>query len=148
VLHFNVTDRPSAAWTGQQIREPFSWEASPRFLLRDRDGTYGEEFVRIVRAMGIEQVLMAAKSPWQNRYAERVIGSIRRECLDHVIVFNERHLWQILRDYFAYYHGSRTHLALDKDSPEHRDVEPPGLGEIVAIPKVGGLHPRHTCHAA
>jgi hypothetical protein len=98
--------------------------------------------------MGIEQVLIAAKSPWWNPHAERVIGSIRRECLDHVIVFNERHLRQILRNYFAYYHGSRTHLALDKDSPEHRDVEPPELGEIVAIPEVGGLHHRYTRRAA
>jgi hypothetical protein len=148
VLHFNVTDRPSAAWTGQRIREAFSWEAAPRFLLRDRDGTYGAKFVRIVRAMRIEQVPIAAKSPWQKPYAERVIGSIRRECLDHVIVFNERYLRQIFRDYFVYYHRSRTHLALDKDSPEHRDVEPPELGEIVAIPEVGGLHHRYTRRAA
>jgi transposase InsO family protein len=148
VLHFNVTDHPTAAWTGQQIREAFPWNIAPRFLLRDRDGAYGAEFVRIVRAMGIEQVLIAAKSPWQNPYAERVIGSIRRECLDHVIVFNERHLRQILRDYLAYYHGSRTHLALDKDCPEYRDVEPPELGEIVAIPEVRGLHHRYTRRAA
>jgi transposase InsO family protein len=148
VLHFNVTDRPSAAWSGQRIREAFSWEAAPGFLLRDRDGTYGAKFVRIVRAMRIEQVPIAAKSPWQKPYAERVIGSIRRECLDHVIVFNERYLRQIFRDYFVYYHRSRTHLALDKDSPEHRDVEPPELGEIVAIPEVGGLHHRYTRRAA
>jgi transposase InsO family protein len=106
------------------------------------------EFVPVLRAMGIEQVLIAAKSPWQNPYAERVIGSIRRECLDHVIVFNARHLRQILRDYFAYYHRSRTHLALGKDCPETREVEPAELGAIVALPEVGGLHHRYTRHAA
>jgi transposase InsO family protein len=98
--------------------------------------------------MGSEPVLIAAKSPWQNPYAERVIGSIRRECLDHAIVFNERHLRQILRDYLAYYHRSRTHLALGTDCPETREVELPKRGEIVAFPEVGGLHHRFTHRAA
>jgi transposase InsO family protein len=92
VLHFNVTKHPTAAWTGQQIREAFPWNTTPRFLLRDRDGIYGNEFMRVVKGMRIEQVLIAARSPWQNSCADRLIGSIRRESLDHVIVINERHL--------------------------------------------------------
>jgi transposase InsO family protein len=98
--------------------------------------------------MGIEQVLIAARSPWQNPHAERVIGSIRRECLDHVIVLNERHLRRILREYFEYYLASRTHLSLQKDSPQGRAVEPPDLGTVVEIPEVGGLHHRYIRRAA
>jgi transposase InsO family protein len=98
--------------------------------------------------MGIEQVLTAARSPWQNAYAERLIGSIRRDCLDHVIVLNERHLRNVLRDYFAYYHAARTHLGLDKDAPNIQEVEPASRGAIVEIPEVGGLHHRYTRRAA
>ena len=148
VLHFNVTEHPTAPWTGQQIRETFPWDTAPRFLLRDRDGIYGDDFVRVVRSMGIEHVLIAPRSPWQNPYAERVIGSIRRECLDHVIVINERHLLRVLRQYLAYYHRSRTHLSLAKDAPEPREIERPTRGGIVAIPEVGGLHHRYTRRAA
>ena len=148
LLHFNVTEHPTAAWTGQQIREAFPWDTVPRFLLRDRDSIYGDQLVRVVRSLGIEQVLIAARSPWQNPYVERVIGSIRRECLDHVVVLDEGHLRRILRSYFAYYHLSRTHLSLDKDSPEPREVEPLHRGEIVAIPEVGGLHHRYMRRAA
>jgi transposase InsO family protein len=101
VLHFNVGEAPSAAWTGQQIVEAFPWDTAPRFLLRDRDGIYGTEFTRRVNAVGIEQVVIAARSPWQNPFVERVIGSIRRECLDHVIVLNERHLRRLLKEYLA-----------------------------------------------
>ena len=96
----------------------------------------------------IEEVISAPRSPWQNPYVERVIGSIRRDCLDHVIVFNERHLRRILRDYFNYYHACRTHLSLNKDSPKPRAVEPESLGNIVALPQVGGLHHRYTRAAA
>ena len=103
VVHFNITDSPSAAWTGQQIIEAFPWDTAPRFLLRDRDGKYGPEFIRRVSSMGIEEVKTAPRSPWQNCYAERLIGSIRRDCLDHVIVINERHLGRILKEYFLYY---------------------------------------------
>jgi transposase InsO family protein len=137
VLHFNVTEHPTAAWTGQQIRETSPWDASPRFLLRDRDGIYGGDFVRVVRSMGVEQILIAARSPWQNPYCERLIGSSRRECLDHVIVLNEQHLRRVLQRYFAYYHRSRTHLSLAKDAPEPREIDPPERGEIVEIPVVG-----------
>ncbi len=148
VVHFNITDSPSAAWTGQQIIEAFPWNTAPRFLLRDRDGKYGPEFIRRVSSMGIEEVKTAPRSPWQNCYAERLIGSIRRNCLDHVIVINERHLGRILKEYFQYYHLSRTHLSLEKDCPVPRAVEPPEIGKVIALPQVGGLHHRYTRMAA
>ena len=148
VVHFNVTDSPSAPWTGQQIVEAFPWDTAPKYLLRDRDGTYGEHFVHRIESMGIRQVLISARSPWQNPYVERVIGSIRRECLDHTIVINEKRLRRVLREYFKYYHGSRTHLGLEKDCPSPRPVEPPELGPICTESMVGGLHHRHYRQAA
>jgi putative transposase len=148
VVHFNVTDSPTAAWTGQQMIEAFPWDTAPRYLVRDRDGTYGNDFVRRVRSMGIEEVVISARSPWQNPYVERLIGSIRRECLDHAIVLNERHVRRLLRQYFRYYHGSRTHLGLAKDCPEFRPVESPDDGVIQSEPMVGGLHRRYFRQAA
>ncbi len=118
VVHFNVTDSPTAVWTGQQIVEAFPNDSAPRYLLRDRDSIYGGEFRRRVKSMGSAEVLTAPRSPWQNPFAERVIGTIRRELLDQVIVLNEGHLRRRLRAYLRYYHGSRTHLALEKDAPE------------------------------
>ncbi len=112
VLHFNVTANPTAEWTAQQIVEAFPWDDGPRFLLRDRDHIYGHHFSRRVERMGIEQVVIAAQSPWQNPFVERLVGSIRRECLDHVIVLNERHLRRTLTCYFEYYHRWRTHQGL------------------------------------
>ena len=147
IVHFNVTAHPTAAWTAQQIVEAFPNNTAPRFLIRDRDGIYSDYFRQRVRSMGIEQVVTAPRSPWQNPYAERVIGSIRRECLNHVIVLNERHLKRILRSYFEYYHESRTHLSLDRNSPTDREVEPPNHGPVIAIPQVGGLHHRY-CRAS
>jgi len=143
VVHFNVTAHPTAVWTAQQIVEAFPEDRAPRFLIRDRDGIYGNAFQRRVRNMGIEEVVCAPRSPWQNPYCERIVGSIRRECLNHVIVLNERHLHRILRSYFEYYHGSRTHLSLDRNSPVKRVVEPPERGNVIAIPMVGGLHHRY-----
>ena len=134
VVHFNVTDSPTAAWTAQQIVEAFPDDSSPRYLLRDRDGIYGDEFRRRMKGMGFAEVLTAPRSPWQNPFAERMIGTIRRELLDHVIVLNEGHLRRRLRAYLRYYHQSRTHLALAKDAPEPRGVEPPDHGRIVALP--------------
>ncbi len=148
VVHFNVTDSPTAAWTAQQIVEAFPDDSAPRYLLRDRDGIYGDEFRRRVKGIGIAEILAAPRSPWQNAFVERVIGSIRREVLDHVIVLNERNLRERLRSYFRYYHASRTHLALDKDAPEPRAVEPPDHGRIVALPVLGGLHHRYVRRAA
>jgi putative transposase len=128
VVHFNVTGSPTAAWTAQQIVEAFPDEEAPRYLLRDRDSIYGGEFRRRVQDIGIAEVLAAAHSPWQNPFAERLIRTIRRELLDHVIVLNAGHLRRRLRSYLSYYHVSRTHLALEKDAPEPRAVEPPGHG--------------------
>ena len=144
VVHFNVTRHPTARWTGQQIVEAFPFDEAPRFVIRDRDGIYGLDFRERVKHMGVEEVIIAPRSPWQNPFAERVIGSIRRECLDHVIVFNETHLLRILRDYFAYYHEARTHLSLDRNAPVPRAVEPPSNGRVIAIPQLGGLHHRYT----
>jgi transposase InsO family protein len=148
IVHFNVNEHPSAEWAGRQLVEAFPWDTVPRYLIRDRDGIYGQDFTRCVNALGIKQVLIAPRSPWQNPYVERVIGSIRRECLDHVVVFSENHLRRVLRSYLRYYHVSRTHLALGKDAPEPREVQPPGLGKVVAFPEVGGLHHRYSRAAA
>src|SRR5262249_20050262 len=121
---------------------------APRYLLRDRDQIYGEEFRLRVKGMQIEEVITAARSPWQNPFVERIIGSIRRECLDHVIVLSENHLRRILKSYFAYYHRSRTHLSLAKDAPEPRAKQPPELGAVIEIAEVGGLHHRYERRAA
>ena len=148
ILHFNVTAHPTAEWTGQQLREAFPFDQLPRYLLRDRDRIFGDDFREQVRDMGICEVLSAPRSPWQRAYVERVIGSIRRECLDHVIVFNENSLRRTLNSYFDYYHRSRTHLSLGKDSPEPRAIQPPEMGSVVAVPQVGGLHHRYERRAA
>jgi putative transposase len=146
ILHVNVTQHPTSAWTRQQLREAFPNDANARFLLHDRDTTFDAAFARAVEAFGLTDVRTAPQSPWQNPYVERVIGSIRRECLDHVIVFDERHLRRVLRTYVAYYQRSRTHLALDKDAPAKRIVQL--TGHIVARPEVGGLHHRYERQAA
>ena len=148
VVHFNVTSSPSAQWTAQQIVQAFPEATAPRYLLRDRDGVYGEHFRRRVRNLGVMEVLTAPRSPWQSAYVERLIGSVRRECLDHVIVFNEAHLRRVLPSYFDYYHRSRCHLSLAGDAPEPRAVQDPELGEIVELSEVGGLHRRYVRQAA
>jgi putative transposase len=135
-------------WTAQQLLEAFPWDAAPRYLLRDRDGNYGKTFRDAAKWLGIEEVLCAPRSPWQNAYAERLIGSIRRECLDHVIVFDEPGLGRALRSYFQYYVHSRTHLSLAKDTPISRAVQPPEFGRVVELPEVGGLHHRYERRAA
>jgi putative transposase len=148
ILHFGVTARPTAEWTAQQLREAFPWDTAPRYLLRDRDRIFGHEFVEQVKAMGIEQVLSAPRSPWQRAYVERVIGSIRRECLDHVIVFSEGSLRRTLTMYFTYYHQWHTHLSLDKDAPQPRRTQKPAEGRVIEIPEVGGLHHHYERRAA
>jgi transposase InsO family protein len=140
IIHFNATYHPTAEWTAQQVVEAFPFDTAPRYLIRDRDCIYGARFRNRAKSLGIEEVITAPRSPWQNPYVERLIGSIRRECLNHVIIFNERHLRQQLESYSTYYHEVRTHLSLDKQSPVPRSVEPPGQGKVVAIPHVGGLH--------
>jgi transposase InsO family protein len=139
IVHVAVTPHPTAAWTAQQFREAFPWDAVPRYLIRDRDAAFAK-IGPTAKGMGIHEVLTAPRSPWQNAYAERVIGSIRRECLDHVIVVNEIGLSRILKQDLAYYHESRTHLSLSKDSQQPRPIARPMSGGVVAIPQVGGLH--------
>jgi len=112
----------------------------PKYLIRDRDGIYGNFFQQRMKNMGIREVLIAPKSPWQNPYCERVIGSIRRECLDHCIFLSEDHLCRILKDYMDYYNNCRTHLSLDRNSPSLRDIEPLSKGKVISIPQAGGLH--------
>jgi putative transposase len=148
VLHFAVTAHPTAEWTAQQLRDAFPWDTAPRYMLRDRDRIFGHEFVEQVTAMGIKQVLSAPRSPWQRAYVERVIGTVRRECLDHVIVFNERSLYRHLQSFIAYYHWSRTHLGLLKDTPEARPIQSAEAGRVISIPEVGGLHHRYERRAA
>ena len=148
VLHFNVTEHPTAVWAAQQIIEAFPEDGAPRYLLRDRDGIYGHCFTTRIEGMGIEQVRITARSPWQNCYVERAIGSIRRECLNHMIVLSEQHLRRILKSYFRYYHESRTHLSLSKDAPESRAIQANKLERIVQIPQLGGLHHRYERRAA
>ena len=143
VVHFNVTGAPNAAWTRQQIVEALPWDTAPRFLLRDRDGIYGSEFRHRVQGMGIEQVVISARSPWQSPHVERLIGSVRRDGLDHVIVLSEHQLRRLLRFHFAYDHGSGTHLGLKMDCPVPRLVEPPQLGLVSGEPMVGGPHHRY-----
>ncbi len=147
-LSILASAHPASDWLAQQIREAFPWDTAPRYLIRDRDGVYGQSFRATVMAMGVEDVVTAPRSPWQNPYVERLIGSVRRECLDHVIVLNEQHLRRILVSYLDYYHRSRTHLSLGKDTPDGRSVQPGSTGEIVAFPQVGGLHHRYERLAA
>ena len=146
LVHFNVTAHPTAEWTARQILEAFPFDLAPKYLLRDRDRIYGHAFREQVAVMQIKEVLGAPRSPWQRAYVERVVGSIRRECLDHVIVLDEEGLRRVLAAYIRYYHKSRLHLSLEKDSPDPRSVQ--SVGKIVAIPEVGGLHHRYERRAA
>ncbi len=148
ILHFNVTEHPTAAWTARQLLEACGTGNTPRFLIRDRDAIYGKTFRRQVTALKIQDVPTAPRSPWQNAYAERVIGSIRRECLNHLIVLGERHLRRILRSYANYYNETRTHLSLDKDAPGKRPIQWPNQGKVTEIKRVGGLHHEYVRRAA
>jgi transposase InsO family protein len=148
IVHFNVTQNPTQLWLARQMTEAFPWDSAPHYLLRDRDASYGQAFRDRLQSMGIREVVTAPRSPWQNAYVERIIGSVRRECLDHVIVFDERHLRRVLSSYVQYYHHTRTHLSLGKDCPESRPIHPPAAGKIIPFPQVGGLHHRYERHAA
>jgi transposase InsO family protein len=140
VVHVGVTQHPSAGWVTQQLRQAFPFDTAPRYLLRDRDAIYGSPVRQTLERMGIEEVVIAPRSPWQSPYVERLIGSLRRECLDHVVVLNERHLHRIVCAYLDYYHRARPHLSLQRNAPVPREVEPPALGPAVSQPMVGGLH--------
>jgi len=146
VLHCNVTEHPTTEWTSQQIVEAFADRDPSPYVIRDRDGVYGHIVRQRIASLGMEEVLSAPQSPWQNPYVERLIGSIRRECLNHLVILNARHLKRILGLYFGYYHESRTHWALEKQCPLPR--RPSSEGRIIAIPQLGGLHHRYERVAA
>jgi transposase InsO family protein len=142
LLWLGVTAHPNAEWIARQLTETYGWRPTPSYIIRDRDRVYGEIVIRRLRAMSIRDRPTSARSPWQNGYAERLIGSIRRDCLDHVVVFGERHLRHLLHSYQKYYNETRTHLSLRKDAPVSRDVQV--RGRILAIPVLGGLHHQYV----
>ena len=142
LVWINVTPHPTAEWIARQVTEAFPWDEAPRYLIRDRDRAYGAAFTHRLRAMGIRDKPIAPGSPWQNGFAERLIGSIRRECVDHIVVLGEAHLRRILTKYCAYYNELRTHRSLGKDAPVHRAIQ--HVGRIASEPVVGGLH-HHYC---
>jgi transposase InsO family protein len=142
LVWINVTANPTAEWLARQLTEAFPWDGAPRYLIRDRDQAYGAAVTRRLRAMGIRDKPIAPGSPWQNGFAERLIGSIRRECTDHIIAVGEGHLRRKLRSYAHYYNESRTHRSLNKDTPVHRVIE--NVGAIISRPILGGLHHRYS----
>jgi transposase InsO family protein len=148
IVYFNVTEHPTAQWTAQQIVEAFPFDAAPRYLKRDGDGIYGERVTRRVESLGIDEVVTALASPWQNAYVERVIGTLRRELFDHVIVFNERHLKRLMSSYLDYYHPWRTHQSLERDAPNVRPIRKAKAGDVVECPAVHGLHHYYLPKAA
>ena len=142
LLWFEVTRHPTAEWLARQITEAFPWTSAPTYLVRDNDAAYGHVFTSRLRAMGIRDRPISPRSPWQNGYAERLIGTVRRECLDRMLIFGEAHLRRILSLYAIYYNESRTHLSLHKDAPLHRAIQ--RSGTVVAVPVLGGLHHRYA----
>lgn len=143
VVHFNTTTNPTAAWVAQQLKEAFPFATAPKYLLRDRDGIYGDAVRHALKSSNIAEVVTSPRSPWQNAYVERLIGSVRHECLDHCIILNDRQLRRLLSGYFDYYHHARTHRSLGQNAPEERAVESPARGKVIAEPMVGGLHHRY-----
>ena len=137
-----MTAHPTAEWIARQLNEACGWEEPPTYLIRDRDGAYGDFFQRRLRATGIRDKPTAPRSPWQNGHCERLIGSIRRECLDHIVIVGERHLRHVLLSYLDSYNGARTHLALSKDAPNSRPVQ--SVGAVHCTPILGGLHHQYT----
>jgi putative transposase len=150
IVHFDITEHPTAPWVVQQLRESFPYDSAPSYLVFDRDSIFSQSVISTIQAMGIEPKRIAAQSPWQNGVAERWIGSCRRELLDRVVILNERHLRRLLRDYLDYYARDRCHLALDKDAPDTRSVQPrpSGRARVVAHRRLGGLHHRYAWREA
>jgi putative transposase len=148
ILHTNAIEHPTATWTAQQVLEAIGLDDVPKYLLHDRDTIFGALFSRKVASVGFIEVVTAPRSPWQNPYVERVIGSIRRECLNHTIILGERHLRRVIGNYVGYYNRVRTHLSLDKDAPVRRPVHPPDFGSIVSRSHCGGLHHEYLRAAA
>jgi transposase InsO family protein len=150
ILHFNVTAHPTAEWVIQQLREAFPYRVRHRYAILDRDTKFSPEVIEFLESCGIEPVRTSVRSPWQNGVAERWVGSCRRDCFDHVIALNEAHVRRIAREYGAYYHGDRTHDALDKDTPNRLAIEPKpaDTAALVSLPRVGGLHHRYVWKTA
>ncbi|MEN8174229.1 MAG: integrase core domain-containing protein [Pseudomonadota bacterium] len=148
IVYFNVTAHPTAQWTAQQLVEAFPFDNAPRYLIRDRDSIYGQRVIRRIKSLGIEEVVTTPASPWQNAYVERLIGTLRRELLDHVIVLNERHLKRLLSSYLDYYHLWRTHQTLGQDAPDGRPVRAAEPDNVVEFPAVQGLHHVYVPKAA
>ena len=150
VVHFNVTLNPTARWTAHQIVQAFLWDTAPKYLLRDRDGIYGTIFRQRLENMGINEVVTPPRSPWQNPFVERLVGSIRQDCLDHVIVLSQNHLKRMLAAYFEYYHCDRTHYGLGKDTPVECPIQPRPAegGNLIEFSRVGGLHHRYEWRKA
>ena len=148
VVHFHVTRHPTADWTALQLLQAFPFDTAPKFLIRDRDGIYGEKVLRAIDHLGMEDKPTSPHSPWQNGYCERMVGTLKRECLDHMIIFNERHARRIIREFLEYYHEDRTHQGLGQKTPGGREVEPPEIGPVKSQPVLGGLHHRYFREAA
>ena len=148
ILHFNITESPSAFWSGLQVINAFPFTTPPKYLLRDNDRIFGREFSRKVKGLRMDEKKIAPRSPWQSPYVERLIGTIRRECLDHFIIFNQGQLHRILTRYFDYYHRIRPHKSLENDSPDGREIQEDREQKIVALPILGGLHHHNIRRAA
>ena len=148
VVHFNVTTHPTAEWTALQLVQAFPFDTAPKYLIRDRDGIYGEVVRDAIAFLGMKEKVISARSPWQNGYCERMVGTTKRECLHHMILFSESHARRVLKKFFQYYHDDRTHLGLEKATPAGREVESPERGPVKRRPVVGGLHSRYYRQAA
>ena len=144
VIHFSVTAQPTSAFVAVNLKHAFPEDAHPTWLLHDRDPVFAADAARAIAAIGVEDLRIAPRSLWMNGYVERLIGSVRRECMDHVLVLNEQHLRRLLKDYFAYYHDARTHLGLAKDAPNRRAIHLPHLGDVITLPQVGALHHKYV----
>ena len=144
ILYFNITQNPTLEWTLQQIREAFAFGETPKYLLHDNGSVFSKEFRKKLKRLGITSVRTAYRSPWQNPYVERVIGTLRRECLDHMIILNEKHLRRALDEFIEeYYNPFRPHLSLERNSPIPRKMDPPANGRVVSAPILHGLHHRY-----
>jgi transposase InsO family protein len=148
ILHVNVTAHPYAEWAAQQIVEAVGADGAFKFLIRDRDGIFGAMFDRRVENLGVRQLRIAPRSPWQNAYVERLVGTFRRELTDHLIVLGERHLLRCAREYAKFYNEGRPHMSLEGDAPGRRVVEPPENGKVISLARLGGLHHRYLRRAA
>jgi transposase InsO family protein len=148
ILHFNVTEHPGQKWVNLQVKQAFPYDTAPKYLVHDRARVFGDRFKAFLETLGITDIKNGFQAPKQNAYVERVIGTFRRECLDHIIILNEKHLRKVLREFIGYYNDSRTHQSLNDNSPNPREIEPPEKGEVHSIPFLGGLHHRYYRQAA